>query len=102
VSRAAALAAAGWLDTLHRDASLVVLAGAVFVALRMKTKWAYIAVALASLQIGLGAAMAYMALPPAAQVGHLTVASLLLGAETVVLLLGAGRAFGPTPNLKTT
>jgi hypothetical protein len=32
--------------------------------------------------------MAYVSLEPAAQVGHLTVASLLLGAETVLVLLG--------------
>ncbi len=32
--------------------------------------------------------MAYVSLEPAAQVGHLTVASLLLGAETVLFLLG--------------
>jgi len=31
--------------------------------------------------------MAYVALTPAAQVAHLTVSSLLLGAETVLLLL---------------
>jgi hypothetical protein len=30
--------------------------------------------------------LAYGSLPPAAQVGHLTVASLLLGAQTVVVL----------------
>ena len=35
----------------------------------------------------LGMVMAYGSLLPAAQVGHLTVASLLLGAETVLWLL---------------
>ena len=36
----------------------------------------------------MGVVMAYVALLPAAQVAHLTIASLLLGAETVLLLLG--------------
>jgi heme A synthase len=42
---------------------------------------------IATLQVALGVAMAYVSLEPATQVGHLTVASLLLGAETVLLLL---------------
>jgi hypothetical protein len=42
---------------------------------------------LAVLQVGLGVVMAYIALLPAAQVLHLTVASLFLGAQTVVLLV---------------
>jgi hypothetical protein len=41
---------------------------------------------LALLQVALGVFMAYASLLPAAQVAHLTIASLLLGAETVLLL----------------
>jgi hypothetical protein len=40
-----------------------------------------------AVQIGLGVVMAYLALPPFAQVLHLSMASLLLGAQTIVLLL---------------
>jgi len=43
---------------------------------------------LAVLQVAVGLAMAYGSLLPAAQVAHLTLASLLLGAETVLLLVG--------------
>ena len=44
-------------------------------------------IGLVAAQIGLGLAMAYVALTPALQVGHLTASSLLLGAETVLWLL---------------
>jgi heme A synthase len=43
--------------------------------------------ALVFLQILIGVSMAYVSLTPAAQVGHLTASSLILGAETVLLLL---------------
>ena len=49
------------------------------------SSWAVLG--LATLQVAVGVVMAYVALLPAAQVVHLTVASLLLGAETVLLLL---------------
>jgi len=38
-------------------------------------------------QIAVGVVLAYLDLPRMAQVAHLTVASLLLGAETLVALL---------------
>jgi len=88
VARASALASVGLLDHLHRDAALAVLIGAVLLAIRLRTRWACIVAGLAALQVALGVVMAYVSLEPAAQVGHLTVASLLLGAETVLLLLG--------------
>ena len=50
-------------------------------------RWTYAVVAVAAMQVLLGAVMAYISLAPAAQILHLTVASLLLGAETVVLLV---------------
>lgn len=54
--------------------------------------WAWIGLGFAALQVVLGVVMAYVTLLPAAQVLHLTVASLLLGAQTVLwLLAGPGR-----------
>jgi heme a synthase len=88
VARESALASVGLLDHLHRDSALVVLAGALIVAMRTRLRWAYVTGGLAALQVALGAVMAYVSLAPAAQVGHLTVASLLLGSATVLLLLG--------------
>jgi cytochrome c oxidase assembly protein subunit 15 len=101
VARADALATVGWLDTLHRDAAFVVFAGALLILIWLWTRfrgertlirWAIVVVGLAALQVALGAVMAYVSLEPAAQVGHLTVASLLLGAETVLLLLGTPKS----------
>ena len=95
VARNLALGTVGRLDFLHRDLAFVVLMGAAALSLWMLWKraaptlvrWSLVALALAVCQVGLGVVMAYGALPPAAQVWHLTVASLLLGAETVVCLL---------------
>jgi len=96
VARANALAAVGSLDHVHRTAALVVFAGSVLIAMWLRSRfpkeatllrWAYVVAGLATLQISLGVAMAYVSLAPATQVAHLTVASLLLGAETVVLWL---------------
>lgn len=93
VARTAALATVGWLDLLHRDLAFVVLIGAALLTLWMLARrsglipWAFVVLALAVAQIVLGVVMAYVSLVPAAQVGHLTIASLLLGAETVMWLL---------------
>ena len=96
VPRADALGTVGVLGSLHRDSALAVVVGALLVAFivwRQRPNrsdlqfWAAVAVALALSQIALGIVMAYVSLAPAAQVGHLTVASLLLGAEMVLLLL---------------
>ena len=96
VPRASALATVGWTDTWHRNAALVVL-GAAMVALLVAwsrhrddavvVTWVRMVVAVAALQVGLGVVMAYVSLAPAVQVLHLTVASLLLGAETVAWLV---------------
>ena len=95
-ARDAALSTVGWLDYAHRDVSLAVLgAGLVLLLLawsrhagaRAITRWINVTMALLVLQIALGAVMAYVSLAPAAQILHLTVASLMLGAETVVVLL---------------
>ena len=95
VARDLALGTVGRLDFLHRDLAFAVLAGAsVFTiwllnkrAPRAVLRWSFVVLSLAVLQVVLGAVMAYGSLLPAAQVGHLTTASLLLGAETVVMLL---------------
>lgn len=95
VPRAAALGTVGLLDNLHRTTALVVFAGALIVAFLVWTRlprrpdlrrWALAIAGLAFSQIALGVVMAYVFLAPAAQVAHLTVASLLLGAEMVLLL----------------
>ena len=94
VSRSEALASIGELDHLHRYAAILVLGGAIALAFWLLKnaagntvlRWSYAVIALAALQVALGIVMAYVSLFPAAQVLHLTVASLLLGAETVVLL----------------
>ena len=49
--------------------------------------WSLVVLALALSQVALGIFMAYGSVLPAAQVGHLTLASLLLGAETVLWLM---------------
>ncbi len=93
VARDAALATVGRLDYLHRDLAFVLLIGAAALTLWLLSRrstlvrWAFVVLGLAVAQVGLGAVMAYVSLIPAAQVGHLTIASLLLGAETVMWLL---------------
>jgi cytochrome c oxidase assembly protein subunit 15 len=96
VDRAQALAAVGRYDLWHREAAwfviaaTAVLAGVVWnnhddeVALKRAT---LVVLALVISQLLIGVAMAYLALTPSAQIAHLTGSSLLLGAETVVLLL---------------
>ncbi len=101
-ARSDALATVGWLDYLHRDAAIAVLLGAVLLTAWLVAKregppkggrhsilvrWSYAVLALAGLQVAIGVVMAYVSLLPAAQVLHLTIASLLLGAETVLFLL---------------
>jgi cytochrome c oxidase assembly protein subunit 15 len=93
VARDAALATVGRLDYLHRDLAFVVLIGAAVLTLWLLSRrsplvrWSYVTLALAAAQIVVGVVMAYVSLIPAAQVGHLTLASLLLGAETVLWLM---------------
>jgi heme a synthase len=95
VARDLALGTVGRMDYLHRDLAFAVLAGSAALSLWLLSKraapnlvrWSFVVLVLAIVQVGLGVMMAYGSLSPAAQVGHLTVASLLLGAETVVLLL---------------
>jgi len=95
VARDLALGTVGRLDFIHRDLAFAVLIGAAMLTLwlmsrrwpRVLMRWSFVALGLAVAQVALGAVMAYGSLLPAAQVGHLTIASLLLGAETVLWLL---------------
>ena len=92
VARDLALGTVGRIDDIHRDLAFVVLIASTLLVLRLMSQrspnvsWAFVVLALAVTQIALGALMAYGSLVPAAQVGHLTIASLLLGAETVLWL----------------
>ena len=98
VARDAALATVGRLDFLHRDLAFVVVIASALLTLvllaRRSTflRWAFVVLALAVAQIVVGALMAYVSLSPAAQVAHLTLASLLLGAETVLWLMSRRQA----------
>lgn len=94
VARDIALATVGRLDYLHRDVAFVVVAGSAALLFWLLSRragptavrWSAIVLALGIVQVGVGAVMAYASLLPAAQVAHLTIASLLLGAQTVLLL----------------
>ena len=94
VARNLALNSVGRLDFLHRDLAFAVLAGSAVLCVWLLSKraaprlvrWSLSVMALAILQVGLGMFMAYASLLPAAQVAHLTLASLLLGAQTVLLV----------------
>jgi cytochrome c oxidase assembly protein subunit 15 len=96
VARDNAVTSVGRLGNLHRDAAAVVFAVCIaafvyltarFAKQRTIMLWVYIVIGLAALQVVLGMTMSYFSLKPATQVAHLTVASLLLGAQTVLLLL---------------
>jgi heme A synthase len=97
-ARDLALGTVGRLDFLHRDLAFVVLLGAMLLTLWLFARrsslirWSSLVLTLAVLQVGLGAFMAYGSLLPSAQVGHLTIASLLLGAETVLWLMSRRRS----------
>ena len=106
VPRSEWLSRAGPVDGAHRTASLLVLAGAlgVFGLVRRRETGGPLAaaagtvVALTGAQIGTGVVLAYLALPRTAQVAHLALASLLLGAETLVALLARRLPETPAPD----
>lgn len=95
VARDAALATVGSIDVLHRDAAFVTLVAAILLVFWVVAKgadallirWSWAVLGLAATQVAVGVVLAYVSLLPAAQVVHLTLASLLLGAETVLLLV---------------
>lgn len=92
IARELALGTVGRLDFIHRDLAFVLLIASTLLTLWLLSKrsslvsWSFVVLGLAVGQIGLGLYMAYGYLLPAAQVGHLTLSSLLLGAETVLWL----------------
>ncbi len=96
VARGDALATVGALDHWHRDAAVLVLAFSIVMPIALAraprrepalVRSAWIVTLLAAAQVAVGTLLAYVSLTPAAQVAHLTLASLVLGAETVLLLL---------------
>jgi cytochrome c oxidase assembly protein subunit 15 len=96
VARPQALATVGMFDSVHRTSALAVMSLALVALLVVWSKhpreerirqWTYAVVALGALQIVLGVVLAYAALTPPFQVLHLTVASLLMGAQMVQLLV---------------
>ena len=97
IARDLALGTVGRLDYVHRDLAFAVLAGSAALTFRLLSRraaprvmrWSFVVLSLAIAQIVFGLVMAYGSLLPAAQVAHLTTASLLLGAETVLLLLSS-------------
>ncbi|MCC7124917.1 MAG: COX15/CtaA family protein [Acidobacteria bacterium] len=96
VAREAALATVGWFDSAHRTTSLAVMSLALVSLLVLWAKhpgqpimarWTNMVVALTATQVVLGVGLAFVALVPAGQVLHLTVASLLMGAQMVQWLV---------------
>jgi len=92
IARELALGTVGRLDYIHRDLAFGLLLACTLVTLWLMSKrsalvpWSFVVLGLAAAQIAVGLYMAYGYLLPAAQVGHLTLSSLLLGAETVLWL----------------
>lgn len=89
------IAALGTVDLLHRDGAVLVLGLVVLLWFRVWLKHreesvlmraAWVVVGLVVAQIATGAALAYLSIPPPAQVAHLTLAALLLGALMVLAL----------------
>jgi cytochrome c oxidase assembly protein subunit 15 len=96
VPRSGLLATVGVTDSLHRNMAIVVFLAALALAYHVRRRhsgqpWlvgtASAMVALAGLQILVGVVLAHAALPPSAQVAHVSLASLLMGAETLLALL---------------
>lgn len=94
--RSNALATVGAFDLWHRDVAVIVLGLTLVIVLivltrhgreRALVRMAIVMSALVLVQILVGVSMAYGSLTPAAQVAHLSVSSLILGAETVLFLL---------------
>ncbi len=96
VPRSTALSSVGAIDFWHRNSALLVLGGTLLLTLIARRtrhadlplqKIAGASALLALTQIGVGVVLAYADLPPPAQVAHLALASLLLGALTLLFLL---------------
>ncbi len=86
----------GWIDIAHRQLAVVAFVGTLFLLYAVRQARlvarplfyaALASAAIAGLQIVTGLVLAYAALPPPAQVIHLVLGSLLLGALTVFILI---------------
>lgn len=95
LARSAWLSQVGDLDHAHRLLSQVVLAAVLLLAFWIHTRWrgdpllraaSRVAAALVLAQLAVGAVLVWMSIPPPAQVLHLSLASLLLGALVVQAL----------------
>jgi len=90
------VASVGFADMAHRNVALAVLAASIWLFVRTRSRLgssrslvaaATAVVVLAILQVAAGVVLAYFALPRPIQVAHLSIASLLLGAQTLLALL---------------
>ncbi len=106
VPRADVLAGVGALDTVHRELAVVVTLAVVALWLwawlkhsehlaLVRVAWVTLGVVVA--QVVVGMVLTGLALPPAAQVSHLTLASVLLGALTSVGLVAWRWPYTPSP-----
>ena len=92
IARLNALSTVGSIDLWHRNLAFIVLIVSTLVVLWLLShrsplvRWGLVILALVVGQIAIGVFMAYGALVAPAQVAHLTLASLLLGAQTVLWL----------------
>lgn len=86
----------GFNFDIHKNLALLVFAGVIaafylarreFISNQPQLRYALYVLLLVFLQIIIGVALSYMALPPAAQAIHLTLASLMFGAQYYLVLL---------------
>jgi cytochrome c oxidase assembly protein subunit 15 len=96
IPRERLVASVGLADVAHRNVALAVFAASVglFVLVRRVRPVfrplriaAAVALVLCGLQIAAGGVLAYLGLPRAVQVAHVSIASLLLGAQTLLALV---------------
>jgi len=94
-SRETALGLVGPLDIVHRQISLLVLAAAIALGIhvwRRRRERALLlsagaVVVIGCAQIAVGVILAYLSIPPLAQVAHVCLSSLLIGAQILLALL---------------
>ena len=92
LSRGQLIEQVGWLDPLHRNLALMVLAACALMAWKGRTlfpRLALLPLALALGQFAAGLGLAYLALPPPLQVVHVFLGSALFASLLVLALLPA-------------
>ena len=96
LERGLLLGQVGWLDEVHRTGGLVVVGCCLALAVVARSavgpgsplaRFATLPLLCALIQFGVGAGLAYLALPPGLQVIHILAASLLFGSLLVVILV---------------